>query len=95
MADVEITYLTRQQTTVRLRKGHVLHMENTELGRKWWFESPHADVSPETVAKIRGAKAAAYVLEPQMDNLFSDMGDENSQTWRYERKSKTSIEDLK
>jgi hypothetical protein len=65
-------YLSREATLRRLRRGDALRMELGASGaRQWWFEEPHALVSPAIVQALTDGPRPAVRLVEALDSLFA------------------------
>ena len=64
-------HLSREATLLRLRRGDALRMELSGCGsRQWWFEDPHALVSPDIVQALTDGPRPPVRLVEAMDSLF-------------------------
>ena len=64
-------HLSRATALRRLRRGDALRMELTASGaRQWWFEDPHALVSPDIVQALTDGPRPPVRLVEAMDSLF-------------------------
>lgn len=64
-------FLSRPATLRRLRRGDALHMELGPTGaRLWWFEAPHALVSPAVIQALSDSPRPPVRLVEARDSLF-------------------------
>ena len=66
------TYLSRDATLRRLRRGDALRMEIAATGaRQWWFEAPLAYVSSAVIASLTTGLRPPVRLVEAGDSLFA------------------------